>query len=371
MNHYIPIETDKIEVQYDTKYGSSLLSQEDEEVAIILAHSSLKTRSRYRIISTTMLILSLSIIIIITCYNNNMKATLNRITAFKQVFHPELPTAYWGTVTRPYPTGAFWTNLVVKGGDGAIGVFPYGVKTLDTGIQVSYGASRRQVTSTSIADIFAPDLQISSAEAYVSRAVEKYDNVSVTMGYKTAGLGKYRTHLVKGSPFITVVFEGATPIISSKAMQIINVDAKIFKGSLGVQYILTLGNFQKWLMYCSEPIVFSWKDNVLSSLSPIRGVVRVAILPNQNAENAFDKLINYIQKYPTGASMALSYTGLNQGIITYSFNTVGTGQLLMYSLPHHTQVMIYPIDSDEQKQVQLALSPIWSIKGKLLSLIHI
>lgn len=188
------------------------------------------------------------------------------------------------------------------------------------------------------------------------------------MAYKTAGLGKYKTHLVKGSPFITVVFEGTTPIISSKAMQILNVDVKIFKGSLGVQYILTLGNFQKWLLYCSEPIVFSWKDNILSGLSPIRGVVRVAILPNQNPENAFEKLIAYVQKYPTGANMTLSY-GFNQGIVTYNFNTVGSGPLLMYSLPHHSQIMTYPIDSEEQKQAQLALSPIWSIKGKLKVLI--
>ena len=73
-------------------------------------------------------------------------------------------------------------------------------------------------------------------------------------------------------------------------------------------------------MYCSEPIVFSWKDNVLSGLNAIRGVVRIAVLPNQNAEIAFDKLINYVQKYPTGANMTICYNGLNQGIITYNFN---------------------------------------------------
>ena len=362
-NKYIPLETEKIEVQYDTKYGS--LPKD-----IHLGSNSLTYKSKYRIVSYTVLIFSLLIIILtISTYNTNMKATLNRITAYKQVFHPELPTTFWGTVTKPYPTGAFWTNLVVKAGDGAICVFPYGVKTLDTGIQVSYGPSRRQVSQTTITDIFAADLQISSAEAYVSRAIEKYDNISVTMGYKTAGLGKYRTHLVKGSPFITVIFEGTTPIISSKSMQILNVDAKIFKGSLGVQYILTLGNFQKWLLYCSEPIVFSWKDNVLSGLNAIRGVVRIAVLPNQNAEIAFDKLINYVQKYPTGANMTICYNGLNQGIITYNFNTVGNGALLMYSLPHHTQITVFPIDSDEQKLAQAALTPIWSIKGKLKVLV--
>jgi hypothetical protein len=34
------------------------------------------------------------------------------------------------------------------------------------------------------------------------------------MGYKTMG-GKYKTHIVKSSPFVTVVYENATPVISS------------------------------------------------------------------------------------------------------------------------------------------------------------
>lgn len=68
---------------------------------------------------------------------------------------------------------------------------------------MSYGPTRRVINQRAISDPFACDLQIASSQAYVSRAVETYDNISVTMAYKTAGIGKYKTHLVKGSPFVT------------------------------------------------------------------------------------------------------------------------------------------------------------------------
>ena len=154
-------------------------------------------------------------------------SSITRTIPFRSISHPDPPTGLWGIITKPYPTGAFWTNLVVKNGDGPIGLYPYGIKTLDTGIQVSYGASRRSVTRISISDPFLCDLQISSTQQYLSRSVEGYDNISVTMGYRTASNGRYRAHLVKSSPFVTVVFENATPIISSPFSKIISVDAKV------------------------------------------------------------------------------------------------------------------------------------------------
>jgi Glycosyl hydrolase family 81 N-terminal domain len=88
-----------------------------------------------------------------------------------------------------------------------------------------------------------------------------------------------------------VVYEGATPIISSAVMKIISVDARLVRGSLGVQYIVTLGNNQKWLVYCSEPVALVWRDNTLYSPNPIHGFIRVAILPAQNFEAAFTALL--------------------------------------------------------------------------------
>jgi hypothetical protein len=32
---------------------------------------------------------------------------------FEIISHPDPPTSLWGNVVKPYPTGAFWTNLAI------------------------------------------------------------------------------------------------------------------------------------------------------------------------------------------------------------------------------------------------------------------
>jgi len=186
------------------------------------------------------------------------------------------------------------------------------------------------------------------------------------MGYRTATNGRYRAHLVKSSPFVTAVFDNATPIISSPFSKIISVDAKVVQNSVGAQYIVTLGNYQKWLVYCSEPVALIWKENTLSSPTPIKGIVRVAILPVANSEQAFNLLLGYVQKYPTGAVVSFSYPSGTIANVVYTYTTVGPGSLLMLALPHHVSILQYPVvDSEENKHIQSLLSPIWTIKGKL------
>ena len=65
---------------------------------------------------------------------------------FEARTHPDTPTKLWGSVKRPFPTGAWWTNLVVGGpsssGDGLGTAFatPYTVAVLpDKGVVLGYG----------------------------------------------------------------------------------------------------------------------------------------------------------------------------------------------------------------------------------------
>jgi endo-1,3(4)-beta-glucanase len=321
---------------------------------------------RYGIIFLLLAILSLISFSFSINFFRLKQSIISRTTPYKSVSHPDSPTPFWGTVTKPYPTGAFWTNFVIKNGDGAIPIYPYGVKAVEAGFQVSYGASRRIITTEVITDWFMNDLQISTTQSYLSRAVESYDNVSVTMGYKTNGNGKFRGYFVKGSPYVTVYFDGTTPLISSPVSKIIAVDSKIVKDSTGTQYIVTLGNYQKWFVYCSESVVFTWKDNTLTAAGPIHGIVRVAILPMQNIETSFSLLLSYAPKYPIGGSMSISYPTANQALVNIQYNTVGTGQLLMLALPHHLPLLPSTlVDSIDSKKAQSTYTPIWSIKGKL------
>lgn len=295
-----------------------------------------------------------------------LSATLGKAIPFKIVSHPEPPTSLWGNVVKPYPTGAFWTNFVIRNGDYAVAVLPYGVKCIEAGIQVSYGPWRRVVSQLYVQDVFAADVQISAYQAYQSRGVEGYDSLSVGMAYKTALLGKYKGVFVKGAPFITVVFENATPVITTTIARIVSAEFRPSRANPGVQYLVTLSNNQKWLVYCSETIPLTVKDNSLTSPYPIRGFVRVAFLPPQNVDAAFSTLMTYVQRYPIGAVVSLAFPAPgNLAQLTYQFASVGTGPLLMLSLAHQSAVMVSPSDSDESRRAQGALTPVWCIKGRM------
>jgi endo-1,3(4)-beta-glucanase len=104
----------------------------------------------------------------------------------------------------------------------------------------------------------------------------------------------------------------------------------------------------------------------LFSLTPIRGFIRVAILPVQNFQPAFTSLMQYVRRYPTGAVVALQYPSDQVAVVDVEYTTVGDGELLMLSLPHHETVMVEPdLNSANSVRVQEALAPIWCIKGKL------
>lgn len=339
--------------------------------------------------------------------------------------HP--PSTLWGSIPKPYPTGAFWTNLVVNEGDGAAAVLPYGVKCLCSGIQVSYGPTRREVTNEFVRDTFAADLELSVKETYVKHEAMRFDELSVTMQYTMNG-GNMQTPLVKGSPYLTVVYSGEaggiTPVISSITMRIINVEVRQFtitspshwyspfvgkKDTVLTHYIVTLGNFQKWLVlfYSSDSSVndkskpfFHWnkEKNSLEGHKLSKGVsaiVRVAILPPQNVENSVALLLRHGSSYPTGGHTTFNVVsgagdGADSAHVSYFFNTkqakkaIPTSEVLMLALPHHVEVMTAPVTTEAIKKAKTAscnisgsdaldnaggvsaipcLSPLYSLKG--------
>ena len=288
---------------------------------------------------------------------------------FEYVEHPMPPSSYWGSIHKPYPTGAFWTNLVVDNGEGQTNspaaVLPYGVSCTEMGVQISYGATRRVVTQLAITDPFAIDLQLGSVETIKNWSVAKFDNLSVTVQFETLNLGSFTNYLVKSSPFVTVEYDLATPIISSDVMNIVDVNGKLVNGTKGTFYIITLGNYQNWFMYCSEPVSFVLQNNALVAPHPISGVVRVAFIPAQNLDASFSLLAKFVQCYPVSGDVSITYNSDITSTVTFSYSTVGRGELLMLALPHHMDVIALSED-DCQECLKDVYTPIYSLKGLMI-----
>lgn len=140
-----------------------------------------------------------------------------------QLFHPTLlSNDEHRTFNFPFPTGAFWTNLVVPSPDSIysypIVVYPYAYKWSKDALQLSYPAVHRLEDKNHnwIADPFAPDLTLSSLETPISRFVTRYDPLSVTLRFVATPDSKWETTLVQGSPYTTIKYMNSTP--SFKAM---------------------------------------------------------------------------------------------------------------------------------------------------------
>ena len=65
-------------------------------------------------------------------------------------------------------------------------------------------------------------------------------------------------------------------------------------------------------------------------------------------------VVQYVQRYPTGAVMTLAYPSATISTVSFQYTSVGNGPLLMFALPHHMPIMVQPVpDNDENRVVQV------------------
>jgi hypothetical protein len=151
----------------------------------------------------------------------------------------------------------------------------------------------------------------------------------------------FSTHLVKGSPYVTVVYTNATLRVCSEHMHIVSweprqssvyTSASVSDGpdrDRGEQGIARLGNGQRWFVWASGRVglhlrrsregAHGEKNNVLEASRPFSGVLRVALIPPSATDaslqtqeagaagaggggmsNSFDVYMRYVRRYPTG-----------------------------------------------------------------------
>ena len=120
----------------------------------------------------------------------------------------------------PFPTGAFWTNLVVQPPIGSrysypIAVYPFAYRWSSSSLQVSYPAGHRVVEDKKIQDLFIPELTLTSKEEIRKRHVVDYDPLSVTLRFTSSSSpdASLETVLVQGNPYITLTYKKQTPIL--------------------------------------------------------------------------------------------------------------------------------------------------------------
>jgi len=245
--------------------------------------------------------------------------------------HPGAPTALWGATRRPYPTGAWWTNLVVGGpnskedGVGAAEATPYVVSVLPRkGVGIGYSPPVVAPANDSIGVAVAPDVYVSFSDGFDSHAVAAWDDLTMTMrltreATKKAPAATLDALFARGSPYVTFRSAGATPAFTSDAEikdvyavgagnetaskscsaypscvaadmhgaccpQPSGVTHPCCAGHLGTQgpaevFALELNTGGRWRLYFSEPVSVRWDSQGAAVAGPFAGVLRVAFVP--------------------------------------------------------------------------------------------
>lgn len=144
---------------------------------------------------------------------------------------------------NPFPTGAFWTNLVLlpqtesgkpkqstkSQSSYPIVAYPYSYQWSTLGkLQVSYSAARRKIQPNSIQDAFAPDVTIGSVDNIHIRHVLRFDSLSVTLRFygdaddtskqnstDFDNMRHWDTYIVQGSPYVTARYYGLRPELTA------------------------------------------------------------------------------------------------------------------------------------------------------------
>ncbi|GLD98162.1 hypothetical protein PINS_up006859 [Pythium insidiosum] len=265
----------------------------------------------------------------------------------------------------PFPTGAWWTNLVLDKGDTTVVAFPYALRVRDGKLHASYPF--RVVTPTSIQSGYVAEIVLGGVSTKPtdkwSHTVVGYDAFSATLEFSSDDDECSNTdcffvaYLVRGSPFLTVEYQQTKPTIESMdGVQITGLrrlDADAALDSKGRQvpfavYALQLSNGHVWYAFASDSridLVLSDDRRRVEATKPFSGVLRVALAPTQDA---FPYLIDSAAVFPTGGAVKYKVNAAKD-VATVEFQwktrrldgtaSLEGAQLMMLALPHHVDAM--------------------------------
>mmetsp|Transcript_20729 Transcript_20729/g.45133 ORF Transcript_20729/g.45133 Transcript_20729/m.45133 type:complete len:991 (+) Transcript_20729:203-3175(+) len=257
--------------------------------------------------------------------------------------------------SHPFPTGAFWTNLVVDPPQGSetsypIAVYPFAYRWSSSSLRVSYPAAHRLVESKSIRDSFIPEMTFTTKEEITKRQIVDYDPLSVSLEFLSSSSenSKWETSLVQGSPYITIAYTKQTPVL--KPLSIFSdvqcpghddedftdligenedKDGRNFFGVCsidksdpkqismrGVQFVFKTPEGVSWFMFASEPmnLVFDKiTKTTISTAAPITGVIRLTYIPKNDegksvkTSTGVKRLIYHSDIYPIGGDISYEF----------------------------------------------------------------
>ena len=250
--------------------------------------------------------------------------------------HPQKPTSLFGDLKGPYPTNSWWQNLVLQSGDNPVNVLPYIIQAKTNEISFC-GETQRVETPTYLFTTVLREWAFTCSEGLISHNIKGYDEISVTLAYKT-GSGVLEVPLVQGNPMVTFKVSSSTPQLATiNAIISTTFNGKTIQTGTtdsSDTFLFTLNNGHTWVLYLDQQVQLQVGVSLITFLKTYTGIIRMALIPGSDAK----VLDQYKGKYPIGVDVDYSVSG-DKAQLVHNWKTEGSGDLLMMALPHHTQVL--------------------------------
>lgn len=272
------------------------------------------------------------------------------------------------TADAPFPTGAFWTNLVLEQGEAAVATLPYALRLLRGRVHVSHPF--RVVMPQIIQNGFLSQLVLSSAGADgssdasgLSHNVIAFDALSATVRFSRRQETEFTLLLVRGSPYITAEYTTAHPTLEGfegiTIARIKKLSDQVFANGDAVDFavfLVQLNTGQTWGVYASDPLLELTlrTDGRVTSTAPFTGTLRVALCLDSAAQPL---LLEAAPFYPVGGVVDYD-ASVETDVATIEFRwqtrrfqaaptanvtdvnaLVDSDKLLMLALPHHSDLL--------------------------------
>jgi len=270
--------------------------------------------------------------------------------AWKQ--HPVRPEGFsQPDLQKPIETNKWWGNIPIPGAEtGNLFAFPYTLWYINTtpyGMNIMHTDASQRVYDTahsppqyyySPVGIISWNMGATEFNANMKMSLDTPTQFSVNVNLSpSSGSGTLKLPLVNGMAYVTGIYSGLTPYLTTFGKAIISYQK--YTASTSTKYKIGFNDGTTWLIYAfpASGITFSLSQsgNSLIGDREFSGYIQIAKIPigNTAAEAVYDR---HAGTYTTGITLfgsTSSWTG------TYGFKFITAGRasssLLHFALPHH------------------------------------
>ncbi|KAJ9143316.1 Glycoside hydrolase family 81 protein [Pleurostoma richardsiae] len=209
----------------------------------------------------------------------------------------------------------------------------------------------REWDGTSIKQPTHNDWRVSFAEhsgAFENHKAIRFDTQTVSIQY-FQGRATMTAYLVPGSPYLTLQYNAATPLLTPANGGIQSFNGKTLavgesESATGTEFTVTDTKGTTYLVYALSSVTLtatsdSSASGTIRASAPFTGVLRLVMLAEAGHKPLLDQ---YYQVYPTAVELDYAFTDTT-GTLIFTWDTVGDGsKLLMLTWPHHRLTMQEP-----------------------------